>query len=92
MEQEKKIAKEYNYEDETGKLLFLVARYEPKGFIQRRPSATTNAEKQDWIYNTQGVRKVLYRLPELLKVPDIIPVIIVAPFSVEIKMAAGPHP
>ncbi len=60
---EKRIVKEYDYEDETGKLLFQVVRYEPKGFAQRRRG------KSDWVYNVSGVRKVLYRLPELIAAP-----------------------
>ena len=64
MNAEKRIVKEYNYEDETGKLLYQVVRYEPKGFSQRKPS-----EAGGYIYNTQGVRKVLYKLPELIATP-----------------------
>ena len=50
----------YDYQDEDSRMLFQVLRYSPKGFAQRRPNG------QDWIYNLQGVRRVLYRLPELL--------------------------
>ena len=50
----------YDYQDEDGRLLFQVLRYSPKGFAQRRPNG------QDWVYNLQGVRRVLYRLPELI--------------------------
>lgn len=51
---------EYSYHDEDGKLLFQAIRYTPKGFSQRRPDGN------GWIYNLQGVRRVVYRLPELL--------------------------
>jgi putative DNA primase/helicase len=51
----------YYYRDESGKLLFQVVRFEPKDFKQRRPDGAGG-----WIWNTKGVRKVLYRLPELL--------------------------
>jgi hypothetical protein len=64
MNSERQIVKEYGYEDETGKLLFEVVRYEPKGFSQRKPG-----EAGGYIYNTQGVRKVLYKLPELIAAP-----------------------
>jgi len=64
MNSERQNVKEYGYEDETGKLLFEVVRYEPKGFSQRKPS-----EAGGYIYNTQGVRKVLYKLPELIAAP-----------------------
>jgi len=54
----------YDYRDETGKLLYQVVRYAPKDFRQRRPD-----DKGDWIYNLEGVRRVLYRLPELVSAP-----------------------
>lgn len=49
----------YEYTDEAGKLLFEVVRFEPKDFRQRRPDG------KDWIWSLKGVRRVLYRLPEL---------------------------
>ncbi len=58
----KSILKTYDYTDETGKLLFQAVRYEDKGFSQRRPN-----DNGGWIWNLEGVRKVVYRLPELLK-------------------------
>ena len=36
-------------------------RYTPKSFKQRRPDGNGG-----WIWNLKGVRRVLYRLPELL--------------------------
>lgn len=51
----------YDYCDEHGTLLYQSLRYEPKDFRQRRPDG------KGWLWNTKGVRKVLYRLPELLK-------------------------
>src|SRR5262245_1134355 len=51
----------YDYRDEAGKLLFQAIRYTPKGFSQRRPDGNGG-----YIYNLQGVQRVLYRLPELL--------------------------
>lgn len=59
----RKIVKTYDYTDERGNFLFQVVRYEPKGFSQRRPSEAGNG---NWEWNLQGVRRVLYRLPELL--------------------------
>jgi putative DNA primase/helicase len=41
--------------------LFQTLRFFPKDFRQRRPDG-----KGEWIWNLQGVRRVLYRLPELL--------------------------
>lgn len=52
----------YDYHDETGQLLFQVARFEPKDFRPRRPDGCG-----DWIWNLNGVDRVLYRLPDILK-------------------------
>lgn len=51
----------YPYVDEEGKLLFEVVRYPGKDFKQRRPDGNGG-----WIWNLKGVRRVLYRLPEVL--------------------------
>ena len=58
---ESKIVATYDYTDEGGKLLFQTVRYEPKDFYQRRPDG-----KGGWIKNLEGVRRVLYRLPEVM--------------------------
>jgi hypothetical protein len=55
----------YDYTAEDGTLLYQVQRHEPKRFTQRRPDA-----KSGWTYQLGDVRRVLYRLPELLKYPD----------------------
>jgi 5S rRNA maturation endonuclease (ribonuclease M5) len=52
----------YDYTDESGNLLYQTCRYQPKDFRQRRPDG-----KGGWIWNLDGVRRVLYRLPEVLK-------------------------
>ena len=57
----KKIAKAFDYVDELGALLYQSARYEPKDFSQRRPDGNDG-----WIDNLDGVRRVLYRLPEVI--------------------------
>jgi len=51
----------YDYRDGTGKLLFQVVRYIPKGFRQRRPDGAGG-----WIWNLNGVPRVLFHLPEVL--------------------------
>lgn len=56
----------YNYQDEQGNLLYQVVRFEPKNFRQRRPGATAG----EWNYSLDGVRRVLYGLPELAKGQD----------------------
>jgi hypothetical protein len=57
-----KIAKAYAYRDERGRLLYEALRMEPKDFRQRRPAAGGG-----WDWSLGDVRRVLYRLPELLK-------------------------
>jgi len=53
----------YDYRDESGQLLYQVQRFEPKKFVQRKPDG------DGWIYKVKGVRRVPYRLPELLASP-----------------------
>jgi hypothetical protein len=54
----------YPYVDRVGDLVFEVIRYRQangkKTFRQRRPGP-----KGDWIYDLDGVRRLLYRLPEV---------------------------
>jgi hypothetical protein len=55
----------YPYHDEQGVLLFEVVRFDTTDpdarFRQRRPDG-----KDGWVWDTKGVRKVLFRLPELI--------------------------
>jgi hypothetical protein len=51
----------YKYKDERGRLLYEVLRYEPKTFRQRRRTS------KGWRYQLDNVRRVPYRLPELLE-------------------------
>jgi len=60
----------YEYKDENEELLFECVRFTPKAFSQRRPDGTG-----DYIWNLKDTRRVLYRLPELIKGED--PVFIV---------------
>lgn len=56
-----KVVKRYRYTDEKGELLYEVWRYEPKTF---RPHTL---QGNDWVPGLpRNVRRVLYRLPELL--------------------------
>jgi putative DNA primase/helicase len=59
-----RLAAAYDYTDEAGTLLYQVCRFQPKDFRQRRPDG-----QGGWLWNLQGVRRVLYRLPELLAAP-----------------------
>ncbi|MBA7603808.1 hypothetical protein ES703_10926 [subsurface metagenome] len=63
--QGRRIIKTYEYTDEKGELLFEAIRYEPKAFRQRRPDF-----KGGYIWNLKDTRRVLYRLPELIKGKD----------------------
>lgn len=58
--QKGQIVQTYDYVSEDGELLFQVCRMEPKDFRQRRP-----LEGGKWSWQTKGVRRVLYRLPEI---------------------------
>ena len=57
----RRILATYDYRDENGKLLYQVVRHASKDFRQRRPDGNGG-----WHYNLNEVRRVLYRLPELL--------------------------
>lgn len=59
-----RIVAAYDYADESGAILYQSVRMEPKRFFQRRPNPHGG-----WIRNLEGVRLVLYRLPELLAAP-----------------------
>jgi len=52
----------YRYEDERGDTLFEVVRFNPKDFRQRRPDGHGRC-----IWNLDGVRRIPYRLPELIE-------------------------
>jgi RecA-family ATPase len=65
----------YDYQDEAGILLYQNVRLEryardgrrtDKTFRQRRPNPTTSG----WIENLTGLRRLPYRLPELMRRPE----------------------
>lgn len=60
----RRIVAVYPYHDEGGTLLYEVVRFEPKSFAQRRPDGNCGH-----IWGLNGVRRILYRLPELLAAP-----------------------
>lgn len=55
------IAATYDYRDETGTLLYQAVRFEPKDFLQRRPDG-----RGGWRWSLGDVRRVPYRLSEIL--------------------------
>ena len=68
-----RIEEVYPYVDEEDQLLFEVVRLkDPKDFLQRRPDGNGGH-----IWNVQGVRRILYRLLDLLETPLDRPVFVV---------------
>ena len=63
---QKRIVKEYNYTDETRKVLFQVCRMEPKSFAQRH-----KGNNGEWHWGITGVRRVLYHLHDIIKAPKV---------------------
>lgn len=53
----------YDYTDANGRLLYQTIRYHPKDFRQRRPDSTARG---GWVWNLDGVPRVLYQLPKVL--------------------------
>ncbi len=58
---QREIAAMYDYRDATGKLLYQAIRFFPKDFRQRRPSTVPG----EWVWNLEGVTRVLYQLPDI---------------------------
>lgn len=56
----------YSYKDEKGRLRYQQVRFYPKNFRFRRPT-----EKGNWIWNLDGVTKILYRLPDIVEADDV---------------------
>jgi hypothetical protein len=56
----REIVATYAYTDGGGRLLYEVLRLLPKAFSCRRPDGAGG-----WLWNLQGVERVLYRLPEV---------------------------
>lgn len=52
----------YDYVDESGELLFQAVRFAPKDFRQRQPDGHGG-----WIWNLRGVRRILFRLPQVVE-------------------------
>ncbi len=66
----KRIVETYDYQDENGNPLFQAVRTEPKEFKQRR------FENGKPVWGLKDTRRILYRLPELLKTDKSFPVFI----------------
>src|SRR4029453_3844410 len=61
----RRIHQVYKYVDESGKVLYENVRYYPKSFRQRGYN-----EKGESTWNLEGVRRVPYRLPELIRAKE----------------------
>jgi putative DNA primase/helicase len=62
-----RVVAEYEYRDEQGELLYVVERRDPKDFRQRKPDG-----KGGWNWKLGDVRRVPYRLPEVIACKDLI--------------------
>ena len=67
----RKIVRTHDYQDEDGNVLYQVVRFEPKDFRQRRPDGNGGYQ-----WGLERVRRVLYRLPELVAAEQQTPVFI----------------
>lgn len=63
------IAATYDYIGEDGNLAYQVLRYQPKNFSFRRPNGHGG-----WINNIDGIKKIPYKLPQLLQSSKDVPV------------------
>lgn len=61
----RQIEKAYSYTDPLGRELYQAVRYEGKQFSQR------HAVNGEWVWSMDGVERVLYRLPEVLKAEEV---------------------
>jgi len=68
----RKIVATYDHVDEEGKFLYQIVRYDPKGFAYR-----IKDENGNWKYGTEGIKKILYKLPELINADTDKPVLFV---------------
>jgi AAA domain len=59
----RKIIASYPYRDSRGDIVYEAVRFSPKGFAQRR------VDGGSWVWNLKGVRRLPYRLPQLIATP-----------------------
>lgn len=62
----------YDYEDEKGQVIYQNVRFEPKDFRARRPDPDKPGE---WIWDIKGIKRIPFKLPELLAAPKDQPVL-----------------
>jgi predicted P-loop ATPase len=78
------LAAEYSYHDRDGRLLYQVVRSRSKKFQQRRPDG-----QGGWIWNLRGVKRVPYRLPELIESGNGLVFVVEGEKDVDALMALG---
>ena len=61
----------YDYRDEQGRLLFQVVKTRDAATGKKRISNRRPAETSGWEYDLEGVRRVLYRLDEVLRATEV---------------------
>ena len=74
------IVREYDYQDEKGKLLHQTLRMEPKSFRQRRPANQDDdpaTARGGFVWSLKDSRVVPYHLPELMAAPKCEPIFLV---------------
>lgn len=74
----------YDYLDESGALLYQVVRGPGKKFWQQRPDGNGG-----WVKNLQSVRRVLYRLPDLIARPSEMVYVVEGEKDADRLLAAG---
>jgi len=62
----------YDHYDEEDNFVYQIVRYDPKGFTYR-----VKGEDGKWVYDAKDIKKILYRLPELIKADKDKPIIFV---------------
>ena len=66
---QKKIVCAYDYMDARGHLVYQVVRFSPKDFRGRRPNPDNPSE---FIWNMQGIDRVLYNLAEVITAEEVV--------------------
>lgn len=68
----RRIVAKYDYTDENGTFLYQALRFEPKDFRQRRKARRGEESRDGWVWNLNGVRRVLYQLPRVISAKCVI--------------------
>lgn len=69
----RKVIAYYPYLDENRQVICETLRYDPKDFRQRRPNPDfvphygEHEQNPKWLWNLEGCRKIIYRLPDIIE-------------------------